>query len=69
MSELISNPEDRFSRIAAQMFSLHCVGGECSSYPKEGSWWPDGRASDSESRGPGFDLHMGHSVVSLSKSY
>ena len=26
------------------------------------------RASDSESRGPGFDLHKRHRVVSLSKT-
>ena len=30
--------------------------------------WPSGRASDSESRGPGFDPHKGHRVVSLSKN-
>ena len=28
-----------------------------------------GRASDSESRGPGFDLHKRHRVVSLSKTH
>ena len=27
-----------------------------------------GRTSDSESRGPGFDLHWRHHVVSLSKA-
>ena len=29
--------------------------------------WPGGRASDSKSRGPGFDSHTGHRVVSLNK--
>ena len=30
---------------------------------------PSGRASDSESRGPGFDPHKGHRVVSMSKTH
>ena len=35
----------------------------------EGAWWHSGRASDSELRGPGFDPHMRHRVVSLSKTH
>ena len=31
--------------------------------------WPSGRVSDFESRGPGFDPHKGHHVVSLSKTH
>ena len=31
--------------------------------------WPSGRASDSESRGPGFEPNKGHRVVSLSKAH
>ena len=31
-------------------------------------WWPSGRAPDSELRSPGFDPHMRHCVVSLSKA-
>ena len=38
-------------------------------YLNQGAQWPSGRASDSESRGPGFDPHNGHSVVSLSKTH
>ena len=34
----------------------------------EGARWCCGRASDSESRGPGFDPHKRHRVVSLSKT-
>ena len=34
-----------------------------------GAWWRSGRASDSESRGPGFDPHRSHCVVSLSKTH
>ena len=34
----------------------------------KGVRWRSGRASDSESRGPGFDLHKSHRVVSLSKT-
>ena len=34
-----------------------------------GSGWPSGRASDSESRGPGFDLHNGNCVVYLSMTH
>ena len=34
----------------------------------KGARWPSGRASDSKSRGPGFDPHNGHCVVSLSKT-
>ena len=30
------------------------------------AWWHGGRASDSESRGPGFEPHWWHRVVSLS---
>ena len=30
-------------------------------------WWPNGRASDSGSRGRGFDPHSGRRIVSLSK--
>ena len=39
-------------------------------YNKEswGARWRSGRASDSESRGPGFDPHRRNSVVSLSKT-
>ena len=36
---------------------------------KRGAWWHSGRASDSESRGPGFDPHKRHRVVSLSKTH
>ena len=35
----------------------------------EGARWHSGRASDSESRGPGFDLHKCHCVVSLGKTH
>ena len=35
----------------------------------EGAWWRSGRASDSESRGPGFDPHRRRHVVSLSKTH
>ena len=31
--------------------------------------WRSGRASDSESRGPGFDPHKRHRVVSLSNTH
>ena len=34
---------------------------------KEGARWRSGRASDSESRGLGFDPHKRHRVVSLGK--
>ena len=34
-----------------------------------GELWPSGRASDFESRGPGFGLHWDHCVVSLSKTH
>ena len=44
----------------------------CSSIPfpllKAAPRWCSGRASDSESRGPGLDPHMRHRVVSLSKA-
>ena len=36
---------------------------------EKGALWPSGRASDSESRGPGFDPHKGHRVVSLSETH
>ena len=39
----------------------HLYIGECST-------WHSGRASDSQSRGPGLDPHWWHHVVSLSKS-
>ena len=35
----------------------------------KGVRWRSGRASDSESRGPGFDPHRRHHVVSLSKTH
>ena len=35
----------------------------------EGARCPSGRASDSESKGLGFDPHKGHRVVSLSKTH
>ena len=35
----------------------------------KGARWRSGRASDSESRGPGFDPHKRHRVVSLSKTH
>ena len=35
----------------------------------EGVRWRSGRASDSESRGPGFDPHKLHCVVSLCKTH
>ena len=35
----------------------------------EGARWRSGRASDSESRGPGFSSHRRHGVVSLSKTH
>ena len=35
---------------------------------KKRARWPSGRASDSESRGLGFDPHKGHRVVTLSKT-
>ena len=35
----------------------------------QGAWWHSGRASDSESRGPGFDPHRRHRVMSLSKTH
>ena len=34
-----------------------------------GPQWRSGRASDSESRVPGFDPHKRHRVVSLSKTH
>ena len=34
-----------------------------------GAQWPGGRKSDSESRGPGFNLHTWHRVVSLTKTH
>ena len=34
-----------------------------------GSAAPDGREMDLESRGPGFDSHTGHCVVTLSKTH
>ena len=34
-----------------------------------GARWRSGRASDSESTGPGFDPHRPHRVVSLSKTH
>ena len=51
MSDLVGNPEDRFSRTEAHI-------GE-----------RGGRALDSESRGPGFDLHWRNRVLSLSKTH
>ena len=33
------------------------------------AWWRSGRASDFEWRGPGFDPHKRHCVVSLSKMH
>ena len=36
---------------------------------KEGARWRSGRASDSESRGPWFDPHRRHRVVSLRKTH
>ena len=36
---------------------------------KKGAGWRSGGASDSESRGPGFDPHRRHRVVSLSKTH
>ena len=38
-------------------------------YIQKGARWRSGRASDSESRGPGFDPHKRHSVVSLGKTH
>ena len=35
----------------------------------KGARWRSGRASDSESRGHGFDPHRHHRVVSLSKTH
>ena len=35
----------------------------------EGAGWHSGRASDSELRGPGFDPHRCHRVMSLSKTH
>ena len=34
-----------------------------------GARWLSGRASDSELRGPGFDLQSQHFIVSLSKTH
>ena len=34
-----------------------------------GARWPSGIASDSETRGPGFDPHKGHCAVSLSNTH
>ena len=38
-------------------------------YQNQGARWRSGRASDSESRGPGFEPHKRHRVVSLSKAH
>ena len=38
-------------------------------YCQKDSRWRSGRASDSESRGPGFEPHKRHRVVSLSKAH
>ena len=35
----------------------------------QGARWHSGRASDSELKGPGFDSHRRHHVVSLSKTH
>ena len=35
----------------------------------KGGQWRSVRASDSDSRGPGFDPHRRHCVVSLSKAH
>ena len=35
----------------------------------KGARWPSGRASDSESNGPGFEPHKGHRVVFLSNAH
>ena len=42
------------------VFVLHYVNGV---------WWRSGRVSDFESRGPGFDPHRRHRVVSWSKTH
>ena len=42
---------------------LHSIQG------RERNGVRSGRASDSESRGPGFDPHKRHRVVSLSKTH
>ena len=50
--------------------ALYIFHFECISHEEilEGVWWPDGRASESESKGPGLDPHIGCHVVSLSKT-
>ena len=35
----------------------------------QGARWTDGTASDSDSKGPGFDPHKGLHVVSLNKTH
>ena len=35
----------------------------------QGAGWPGGRTPDFELRGPGFDPHLEHHVVSLSKTH
>ena len=41
----------------------------CSPFVIKGARWRSGRASDSESWGPGFEPHKRHRVVSLSKAH
>ena len=101
MSDLVGNPEDRFSRVEAHITliltfrsGLFCSNVVFKFYVQvstsvviwkdhevsykdrielaldchKGARWRSGRASDSKSRGPGFDPHRLHCVVSLSKT-
>ena len=45
------------------------VYGQINSNFSKTAWWSSGRASDSESRDPVFDPHLGYCVVSLSKTH
>ena len=54
------------------MIYLLVTGSDISSSVTFCTWggqWPGGRVSDSELRGPGFDPHWWHHVVSLSKTH
>ena len=60
---LVFSHKGSFKRCFFVIFVFNCY------LDLRGVRWPGGRPSASESRGPRFNPHMGHRVLSLSKTH
>ena len=58
-----------FIRDVYAMLQYHLIMYHHVSFQLKESPWPGGRVSNTEWIGPGFDLHSGGYVVSLSKTH